>query len=69
MNQRETKRVEKYLITYPQIASNPTALEQLKVLCADPSIGHPCNADNQKRFRHARKLRDTAVAELAKSIV
>jgi len=64
MNQREQARIEKYLITYPHLNK---VLEDLKVLCKDPSIGHPVNASNQKRFRHARKERDKAVALLAKS--
>jgi len=64
MNQREQARIEKYLITYPHLNK---VLEDLKVLCKDPSIGHPANASNQKRFRHARKERDKAVALLAKS--
>lgn len=65
MNQREKARIEKYLITYPHLNK---VLEDLKVLCKDPSIGHPANASNQKRFRHARKERDKAVALLAKSV-
>lgn len=65
MNQREQARIEKYLITYPHLNK---VLEDLKVLCKDPSIGHPANASNQKRFRHARKERDKAVALLAKSV-
>ena len=65
MNQREQTRIEKYLITYPHLNK---VLEDLKVLCEDPSIGHPANASNQKRFRHARKERDKAVALLAKSV-
>lgn len=65
MNHREQARVEKYLITYPHLTK---VIEDLKVLCKDPSIGHPANASNQKRFRHARKERDKAVANLAKSV-
>ena len=68
MNKREQNRVEKYLITYPQIKDNAQALEALKQLCLDPSIGYPCNATNQKMFRQARKRRDEQVAELAKSL-
>jgi len=68
MNKREQNRVEKYLITYPQIKDNAVALETLKQLCLDPSIGYPCNATNQKMFRQARKRRDEQVAELAKSL-
>lgn len=68
MNKRELNRVEKYLITYPQINSNAEALEKLKQLCLDPSIGYPCNATNQKMFRQARKKRDELVADLARSL-
>lgn len=68
MNKREQNRVEKYLITYPNIKNNPEALEQLKQLCLDPSIGYPCNATNQKMFRQARKKRDELVDQLAKSL-
>jgi len=66
MNKREQNRVEKYLITYPHLRNHEGALERLKALCVDPSIGHPANANNQRRFRHARKARDEQVAELAK---
>lgn len=66
MNKREQNRVEKYLVTYPNLRNNETAIERLKAMCVDPSIGHPANANNQRRFRHARKLRDEQVAQLAK---
>ena len=68
MNKREQNRVEKYLITYPKLRDNAVALETLKDLCKDPSIGYPCNATNQKMFRQARKNRDEQVATLAKGL-
>ncbi len=68
MNQREINRVEKYLITYPQIRNNPAAIEELKNLCLDPKIGHPADANKQRQFRNARKNRDAAVLTLASSL-
>jgi hypothetical protein len=68
MNHREISRVERYLITYPQIKNSPEALETLKTLCLDPKIGHPADANKQRMFRNARKGRDAAVLTLANTI-
>lgn len=68
MNHREISRVERYLITYPQIKNSPQALEALKTLCLDPKIGHPADANRQRQFRNARKSRDAAVLTLANSV-
>lgn len=68
MNQREINRVEKYLLAYPQLKDNEKALEALKILCVDPKIGYPANANNQRAFRMHRKVRDAAVLGLANSI-
>ena len=68
MNQREISRVEKYLLTYPQIKEDEKALDALKILCVDPKIGYPANANNQRAFRMHRKVRDAAVLGLANSL-
>ncbi len=68
MNNREKARVEKYLSIYPILKDNAKALEELNILCADPCVGHPANATNQRIFRSARKIRDNAVHKLAESL-
>lgn len=68
MNQREKNRVSNYLLAYPLIEQNAEAKKALEVLCADPKIGFPAAADNQRKFRQARRNRDLAVEALNASI-
>jgi len=69
MNQREKLRVQNYLLAYPLIDQNPEAKNALELLCVDPKIGFPAQADNQRKFRLARRNRDLAVEALNASIV
>jgi len=69
MNQREKLRVQNYLLAYPLIDQNPEAKKALELLCVDPKIGFPAAADNQRKFRLARRNRDLAVEALNASIV
>jgi hypothetical protein len=68
MNQREKTRVENYLLAYPLIAQNAEAKKALELLCVDPKIGFPAGADNQRKFRMARRNRDLAVEALNASV-